>query len=118
MGPVGVKLTGHRPGFGGGGAVVVVVDDEVDVLVGSDGLVELVDVDVDVDVLGVEVELDVVEDVDVVWGTFTSGPVALHRDSARMMSKAGSPGTATDGKSRMWTPRTMMLVFPGELLTI
>jgi hypothetical protein len=103
----------------------VVLDVDVDVLdVDVDVEVELLDVDdevldVEVDVLEVddEVVLEEVVDVEVVT-TLTSGPLALHRDSARMISNAGTPGTGTGGRSRRWTPRTMMLVLPGALLTI
>lgn len=104
-------------------AVVLVVAGEVlvvdDVLVvGADVLVleDVLVVGADVLVVGAVVEVDAVELV--VLDALTSGPVALQRDSARVMSNTGRPGSATGGSSIRWTPRTMMLVFPGVLLTI
>jgi hypothetical protein len=103
--------------------VELVVDDDVDVVVGA--VVEEVVLDVEELVLDVEEvvvededEDDVDVDVEVVVTTFTSGPVALHLDSARMISNTGRPTPWTGGRSSRWTPRTMMLVFPGVLLTI
>ena len=52
-----------------------------------------------------------------VCGTFTLGPMAEQRDSARMMSTAAK-GDSSCGSSRMCTARTVMLVAPNELFTI
>lgn len=106
------------------GPVVLVLEDVVvgpvvlvlEVLVLEDVVVGAVEL-VDDEVLVVGAVVDVVVELGVI-GAFTSGPVALQRDSARMTSKAGNPGRAVGGRSMTWTARTMMLVLPGVLLTI
>src|SRR5947209_5202018 len=95
---------------------LLVVEDDVVVVAAVVLVVDGAVLVVDVLVVGAVVDVDAVELV--VLDAFTSGPVALQRDSARMMSKTGRPGSATGGSSIRWTPRTMMLVFPAVLLTI
>lgn len=94
---------------------------EEDVLLEVDELLEVVEEDEleedDEELLDEEdEELDDVELLDA-GVTLTSGPMAEHRDSARMMSTAAS-GDSNCGSSRMCTARTVMLVEPGALFTI
>lgn len=99
---------------------LLVVDDDVvlDVVVGD--VVEVVEDDEVLDVVVEDVVdvLDEVLDVEDVVVMLTFGPMALQRDSARMISSTGRPGRATGGSSWTRAARTMMLVLPGVSLTI